>query len=218
MKPLRLFLLFIFPAFGFSQTAEEQVSLVKSRLDSVETFMADIQLHADISFIKMPDKQVQAVFNKGEDLVITSESFVLIPKRGLDLSFSELFEYPYMVIERGKVEGESTSLLKVSILPSDRKAEFSIANLHIDQDKNRIIWAEINTKKDGTYTLELTYPDSQAVLPTKLDISFEMDRIRIPLNFAGSDANIDRKKMKETDQKTGKITLVLKYRSIEKSS
>jgi len=45
-----------------------------------------------------------------------------------------------------------------------------------------------------------------------------MDRIRIPLNFAGSDVNVDRKKMKETDQKTGKITLVLQYRSIEKSS
>ena len=218
MKLIWLFLLVFYPAVGFCQTAEEQVSLVKSRLDSVETFMADIQLHTDISFIKMPDKQVQAVFNKGEDLVITSESFVLIPKRGLDLSFSELFEYPFMVIDRGQVEGGSASRLAVSILPSDSKADFSIANLHIDQDNNRITWAEINTKKDGTYTLKLIYPDSQAVLPTKLDISFEMDRIRIPLNFAGSDVNVDRKKMKETDQKTGKITLVLQYRSIEKSS
>lgn len=218
MKLLRIFLLFFYSTIGFCQTAEEQVSLVKSRLDSVESFMADILLHTDISFIKMPDKQVQAVFNKGEDLMITSESFVLIPKRGLDLSFSELFEYPYMAIDRGRVEGESTSLLAVSILPSGGKADFSIANLHIDPDKNRITWAEINTKKDGTYTLMLTYPDSQAILPTKLDISFEMDRIRIPLNFAGSDVNIDRKKMKETDQKTGRIMLVFKYISIEKSS
>lgn len=218
MKLLRIVLLFFYSATGFCQTAEEQVSLVRSRLDSVETFRADIQLHTDISFIKMPDKQVQAAFDKGEDLMITSESFVLIPKRGLDLSFSELFEYPFMAIDRGKVEGESTSLIAVSILPSDSKADFSIANLHIDPDKNRITWAEINTKKDGTYTLKLTYPDSQAVLPTILDISFEMDRIRIPLNFAGSDVDIDRKKMKETDKKTGRITLVLKYRSIEKTS
>lgn len=218
MKLLKIVLLFFYSATGFCQTAEEQVSLVRSRLDSVETFRADIQLHTDISFIKMPDKQVQAAFDKGEDLMITSESFVLIPKRGLDLSFSELFEYPFMAIDRGKVEGESTSLIAVSILPSDSKADFSIANLHIDPDTNRITWAEINTKKDGTYTLKLTYPDSQAVLPTKLDISFEMDRIRIPLNFAGSDVDIDRKKMKETDKKTGRITLVLKYRSIEKTS
>ncbi|MFT4612855.1 MAG: hypothetical protein ACI9OT_002246, partial [Gammaproteobacteria bacterium] len=94
-------------------------------------------------------------------------------------------------------------------------ADFSVANLHIDIQKQRITWAEINTKKDGTYTLNLTYPNNQAVLPTKLDVSFEMDRIRLPLNFAGSDVSIDRKKMRKTDQKTGKITLTLNYRSIE---
>ncbi len=217
MKLLGILLLFLYSASGFCQTAEAQVSLVKSRLDSIETFLADIKLHVDISFIKMPDKEAQATFKKGEDIVITSEGFVLIPKRGLDLSFSELFEYQFMAIDRGEVEGQSPSLLAISILPSDNKADFSVANLHIDTQKQRITWAEINTKKDGTYTLSLTYPDSRAVLPTKLDVSFEMDRIRIPLNFAGSDVTIDRKKMRKTDQKTGKITLTLKYRSIEKT-
>jgi hypothetical protein len=217
MKLLGILLLFLYSVSGFCQTAEERVLLVKSRLDSIETFLADIKLHVDISFIKMPDKEAQAAFKKSEDVVITSEDFVLIPKRGLDLSFSELFEYPFMVIDRGEVEGQSTSLLAISILPSDNKADFSVANLHIDTLKQRITWAEINTKKDGSYTLSLTYPDSRAILPTKLDVSFEMDRIRIPLNFAGSDVAIDRKKMREMDQKAGKIELTLKYRSIEKT-
>jgi hypothetical protein len=217
MKLLGILLLFLYSTNGLCQSAQEHVSLVKSRLDSIETFQADIKLHVDISFIKMPDKEAQAVFKKGEDLVITSEDFVLIPKRGLDLSFSELFEYPFMAIDRGKVEGLSTSLLSISILPSDNKADFSVANLHIDPKKRRITWAEINTKKDGSYTLSLIYPDDQAVLPTKLDVSFEMDRIRIPLNFAGSDVTIDRKEMRQTEQKTGKITLSLNYMSIEKT-
>jgi hypothetical protein len=217
MKLLGILLLFLYSASGFCQTAEEQVLLVKSRLDSIESFLVDIQLHVDISFIKMPDKEAEAVFQKGEKMVITSEDFVLIPKRGLDLSFSELFEYPFMAIDRGEVEGAATSLLAISILPSDTKADFSIANLYIDIQQQRITWAEINTKKDGTYTLNLTYPDSQAVLPTTLDITFEMDRIRIPLNFAGRDVKIDRKKMRKLDQKTGGITLRLKYRDIKKT-
>ena len=44
-----------------------------------------------------------------------------------------------------------------------------------------------------------------------------MDRIRIPLNFAGSDVSIDRKKMRETEQKTGTIALNLEYTNIEKT-
>ena len=217
MKLFGILLLFFYSASGFCQTAEDQMILVKSRLDSIETFLLDIQLHVDISFIKMPDKEAKAVFKKGEKMVITAEDFVLIPKRGLDLSFSELFEYPFIAIDRGEVEGTSTSLLAISILPSDTKADFSIANLHIDRQKQRITWAEINTKKDGTYTLNLTYPDNKTVLPSQLDISFEMDRIRIPLNFAGRDVKIDRKKMRKLDQKTGGITLRLKYRDIKKT-
>ena len=73
MKRLVIFLLFLFSTNGFCQTAEEQVFLVKSRLDSIETFLADIQLHVDISFIKMPDKEAQAVFNKGEDINSVAE-------------------------------------------------------------------------------------------------------------------------------------------------
>ncbi|MFT4847786.1 MAG: hypothetical protein ACI83B_000307 [Sediminicola sp.] len=215
MKHLGILILFLYSTSGFCQNAEEQLLLVKSRLDSIETFLADIHLHVDISFIKMPDKEAQASFKKGEDVVITSEDFVLIPKRGLDLSFSELFEYPFMAIDRGEVKGPSGSLLAISILPSDNKADFSVANLHIDTQNKRITWAEINTKKDGSYTLRLTYPDNGAILPTKLNVSFEMDRIRIPLNFAGSDVTIDRKKMRKTDQKAGKIALTLKYRSIQ---
>ncbi len=217
MKLHGILLLFLVAANGFCQTAEEQVLFVKSRLDSIETFQADLKLHVDVSFIKMPDKEALAVFKKGEDLVIDSEDFVLIPKRGLDLSFSELFEYPFMVVDRGGAEEQSPSLLAISILPSDNKADFSIANLLLDTEKKRITQAEINTKKDGTYTLNLTYPDNQAILPTKLEISFEMDRIRIPLNFVGSDVSVDRKKMRENDQKTGKIRLDLEYRSIEKT-
>lgn len=217
MKLFGILLLFLYSATGHSQTAENQISIVKHRLDSIESFSADIQLHVDISFIKMPDKTAQALFKKGEDLVITSEDFVLIPKRGLDLSFRELFEYPFMAIDRGEIKEEGTSLWSISILPLDNKADFSVAHLYVDPKKQRITWAEINTKKDGAYTLSLTYPDALAILPTKLDVSFDMERIRIPLNFAGSDVTINRKEMRRKDQKKGSIALILDYISIKKT-
>lgn len=217
MKQLGLcLLLFLCVLTSFCQTSEAEVLLVKSRLDSIEAFKADIQLHVNISFINMPDKQAQAIFKKGEEMVISSEDFALIPKRGLDLSFSELFAYEFMVIDRGPLDDQPKSILSVSILPLNDKADFSVAHLHIDTRKQRIIWAQINTKKDGTYTLKPTYNDNLAILPTILHVFFEMDRIRIPLNFAGSDVSIDRKKLRKTDQKTGEITLSLSYLNIEK--
>ena len=53
-------------------------------------------------------------YQKAEDIDIKSKGFVRIPKRGVDVSFSELFEYPFMVIDRGKVEEQSALLLAIS--------------------------------------------------------------------------------------------------------
>ncbi|WGF91418.1 hypothetical protein [Aequorivita marisscotiae] len=198
-----------------AQTAEEDVLKVKARLDGIESFSATIKLHADISFIQMPDKVAAAIFTKGKPIVVTSEDFTLIPKRGLDLSFRELFEHPFIVVDRGEVSNK-TDLRAVSILPTSDKADFSVATLHLDTKNTRIDWAEINTKKDGTYALQLVYPDSKAILPTNLTISFEIEKIRIPLNFAGKDVKVDRKKMREEDQKKGRIILDLEYSSIGK--
>lgn len=217
MKRLGFILLILFSTSGFSQNAKEQMLLVKKRHESILAFQANVQVHVDVSFITMPDKEVQAVFQKGEELIVTSEDFVLIPKRGLDLSFSELFEYPYLTVDRGPAEGKAPSIIAVSILPLDNQAEFSVANLHIDTVNHRILWAEINTKEDGTYVLDLTYPDKQAVLPSKLDVSFEIDRIKIPLNFAGNDVSVDRKKTKGSGKKSGKIELLFMYKDIQKS-
>lgn len=217
MKQFLLICIWCSSLYGVSQTPEEQVLDVKYRLDSIQSFSATINLHVDISFIQMPDKEAIVDFNKGENLKIQSEGFTLIPKRGLDLSFRELFEYPFIAVDRGEVTTMNKPLHSFSILPTNDKADFSVATLHIDLQSHRIVWAEISTKKDGTYILQLTYPTSQAILPTRLEVSFEMDRIRIPLNFAGKDIKVDRKKMRESDQKAGKITLDLEYSTIKKT-
>ena len=215
MKQLFTLITIFLSLLGYAQTAEEEVLKIKKRLDGIESFAANINLQADISFIQMPDKQAAAVFKKGEPIKISSKDFTLIPKRGLDLSFRELFEYPFITVDRGVVPNNINQLRAVSILPQSDKADFSIATLHLDIKNHRIVWAEINTKKDGTYALQLSYPNAQAILPTQLIISFEVEKIRLPLNFAGKDVEIDRKKMKEDEEKKGSIILDLDYSSIK---
>lgn len=216
MKQLFIVIAILTTLCATAQSPEDDVLKIKARLDGIESFSATIKLHADISFIQMPDKEATAIFKKGEPIVVTSEDFTLIPKRGLDLSFRELFEHPFITVDRGEVSNSANSLRTVSILPISDKADFSVATLHIDTKNLRIVWAEINTKKDGTYVLQLIYSDSKAILPSQLTISFDIEKIRIPLNFAGKDVKIDRKRMRDEDEKKGKIILELNYSSIEK--
>tara|TARA_R100000479_G_scaffold33554_3_gene14023 strand:- start:108684 stop:109337 length:654 start_codon:yes stop_codon:yes gene_type:complete len=214
IQRLTLILLFVSSFSSLAQEQDEDLLRIKERLDTVSAFTADLKLDVDISFINMPQKTATVEFKKGEPMSFSSEDFALIPKRGLDFSFQELFEYPFITVDRGMKTVDGKKLKVVNVIPTDKKADFSIATLFLDLKAKQIAISEISTKKDGTYTLLLDYPDSEAVLPSKVEVQFEMERIRIPLNFMGKEIDVDRKKMRKEEVKTGKIFLTLGYKTI----
>jgi len=214
IQRLILILLCISSLSSLAQEQDEDLLRIKERLDTVSAFTADLKLDVDISFINMPQKTATVQFEKGEPLSFSSEEFALIPKRGLDFSFQELFKYPFITVDRGMETVSGKELKLVNIIPTDKKADFSIATVYLDLKAERIAVSEISTKKDGTYTLLLDYPTSEAVLPSKVEVQFEMERIRIPLNFMGKDIDVDRKQMRQEEIKTGKIFLTLDYKAI----
>ena len=66
---------------------------------------------------------------------------------------------------------------------------------------------KINTKKNGSFTATMNYESTKSILPNSVEIGFEMDRVRIPINFMGKETEIDRKQMRGDGVKTGKIFL-----------
>lgn len=197
-----------------SQQIDKDFLLLKQRMDSVASFTTKLVLDVDVSFINMPTKQAILNYNRGKRMKIDAKDFVLLPKRGLDFSLNSLTEYPYITVDRGK-EVKNGKLCKIlNIIPTDPKADFSIATVWIDQKAKRLHTTEINTKKDGAYQMALEYQKAQDVLPRKVEVSFEIEKLKIPVNFLGKDSSIDRKKMKATAVKKGKIVLLLSYISI----
>src|SRR5690606_33152130 len=102
-----------------------------------------------------------------------------------------------------------------NIISTDKKADFSIATLSIDMEHHRISEAEINTKKDGTYIIKMYFDKPSDILPSIIEVNFEIERIRIPLKYMGKDAEVDKNKYKSDDLKTGTIFLGLNYTDIE---
>ena len=122
--------LFVITSFTcFSQQIDKDFLLLKQRMDSVSSFTAKLVLDVDISFINMPTKQATLNYNRGKRMKIDAKDFVLLPKRGLDFSLNSLTEYPYITVDRGK-EVKNGRLCKVlNIIPTDPKADFSIATV-----------------------------------------------------------------------------------------
>jgi hypothetical protein len=211
---MRNIILLCFLSLFFTQTVcaqamDADLLRVRQRMDSIDRFTASLKLEVDISFIQMPAKYAVMTYKKGQPVKFASDNFIMIPKRGLDFTLSGIFEYPVITVDRGTETKNGNRFKSVSVIPTDSRADYSIATMVIDIGHQRITSSEISTKKDGVYTLIMHYEDEKMILPSLLEVDFEMERLKIPLNFMGKDTYIDREKMRAADMKTGKIFLHL---------
>jgi len=192
-----------------AQGVDEDLLRIKQRLDSVVYFQANLQLETDISFVHMPVKRALMKFEKGKPVQFSSSDFVLLPKRGLDFSLRSLFEYPVVTLVRNTSLKNGYTIKEINVIPADKRADFTIATLLLNTSLRRVESAEISTSKDGTYVLQMHYLQAPDIFPDRVEVNFEIERIRIPLNFMGKGTQIDKEKLKAEGAKTGKIFMML---------
>ena len=207
---MRIALLFLLIGLNaFAQEIDSDLKRIMLRLDSIKSYSAQVELRTDISFINMPTKYARVRYRKNAPLEVRSDDFVLLPKRGMDLSMQALFAYPFITVDRGTKVVAGTQTKMLNIIPTDDTADFSIATLYLDVPRDRLVGAEISTKKEGTYTVLMAYASKGDVLPREAEVVFAVERLRIPLNFMGKDTRIDRKALREEGAKEGRIFLTL---------
>lgn len=211
---MRLCLTFFFLSVSFfslaQQTAIDQdLLLIKERLDSIVGFTVDMGLEVDVNFISMPKKTGTLIYRKGAPAKISTDDFMLVPKRGLDFTLEQLFEYPFITVLRKTYIKEGDSIKVINAIPNSDKADFSIAELTLNISKRRIQQTKISTLRDGSYDIFLKYPDDTSILPEQIKIQFEVERIRIPLSFLGQDVKVNNKLKRSEDIKKGAILLDL---------
>lgn len=203
-----IWLSFTFTAFA--QELPETLLKTKERLEQISLARGEVRLSLDVDFINMPEKSAQITYEKGKPVSFSSDNFIFIPKRGLDFGWSSLFDYNFITVDRGM----SNNIQTYNIIPDDERADFAIMTLKIDKVHYQIIEAEIATKNEGSYTVTLSYTDDM-VLPDEVKASFELEKVRIPLNFMGNDTAIDRKAMRKDGQKQGSVLLSIDWKEIK---
>jgi len=194
-----------------AQDIDPDIIKAQKRSDTIIKFSAEVKIDVDISFINIPEKSARIEYTKNEDTKVFSEDFVLIPKKGLDVSLHQLFKNPFITVDRGTEIRNHEKYKLVNIIPTNRKADFSIATVLIDTDDSRIIEYEVNTKKDGNYIVKMSYDKPTSILPSQIEVTFEIERIRIPLKYMGKDVQVNKEKYKSNEPKTGTIFLSFNY-------
>lgn len=208
MKILLRILVFLIVTQGWSQ-AEKSLEALRERMDDIASFSVAVQLETDIEFIQMPVKNATMKYQRDQPVKVESEDFVLIPKRGLDLMMTELFRYDFITVPRGEQELGGASCYVMNIIPEDKRADYAIATLYLDKAHNKLVQAEIQTRKEGAYTLNMTYGRVDDILPEKVEVSFEVEKVKIPMRYLAREGEVDKEVIRAEGTKKGRVILYL---------
>lgn len=196
-----------------AQNIDPSLLDIKQQMGGIKEARASAELILDVDFINMPIKYADIHYQKGEPIRYSSENFIIIPKKGLDFSWSELFNHEFMTVNRGIENGGGIVLKVLNVIPLDNKSDFAIMTLKIDSVAKHIREAEITSKNQGSYRLLLDY-EGLSPFPVKIIVEFELEKIKIPLSFLGKDTEIDKELLNSDGQKKGSITLNLDWTEI----
>lgn len=163
----------------------ELISNFQSKLSEVTDYQADLEIEVNVDFINIPVKHATIFFKQPDKLKFKSDEFIMLPKKGFNNQFGEILNEPYNAIYSGteEVRGEECYLIKV--IPSGKKPKVILATWWLNIETNLIMRAESNTRNEGTYTIDFSYKNPPHNLPSEMVISFEIEKLKLPMKFIG---------------------------------
>lgn len=184
---LLLVLFFAGTATAFAQDAMALVSKVKAKLDKVKDYTASGKLKTDVSFIKIPESDVQVFFKNPDKFKIKKKDGIsVLPKGGVSINIGSLLvgeNFAAVPAGKGTVGGVPVSIVKM--LPLAEQSDVALSTLYIDEKNLLIRKAVTTTKQNGTYEMELNYGKYASWgLPDKVTFSFSTKDFKLPKGVA----------------------------------
>jgi hypothetical protein len=180
---------------------KEIISKVNAEYAKIKDYQVDVAIKIDVEFMDVPNGSAKIYFKQPDKVSIKSKDFALMPREGLNFNPGKILKgnYTPVYIKEDIIDGKPAHQIK--IVPLDENSDFILSTVWIDKAKPVILKVDATSKKQGTYSLFLSYGSSlQYALPTKLTLMFDIKRDNLPKDFNGQ-----MKKKTQTDTVKGKV-------------
>lgn len=191
------------------------IDQLKTRLDKVNDYSADVSINIDMDFLQMPDSKAKIYFKKPDKFRIKSDGFAMLPKQGLNFSpvkfFNEDFDAIY--VKKDSLNNKSVDVIKV--LPRSDSSNIILSTLWVDTENDVVLKLEANTKSAGTFGIDFEYDSAiEYGLPDIVLFSLNIKNVRLP-NISPKNVE-DKRSAMRTRNVEGVVTIMYSNYSINK--
>jgi hypothetical protein len=213
MKRLLFMSISMFVIISFSRAQaqyEDANQILKTALakqDRINDYQVNIEIELDVDFINMPVKHAVMYYKHPQKIKFESDEFIMLPQKGLNFSLRKILKKDFTSIFTGYEYIDQRRHYTIKVIPTKKHPDIVLSTIWLDTELFVISKVENNTRSEGSYTIDFTYGARSDVLPSEMKITFEMGHFNIPLKFIGKPIEIDEKKLKKGERKTGVVYL-----------
>ena len=213
------FVCFVLVSFaGQAQDATTLMAAVRAKLEKVNDYKAQARLQTRVSFIKVPDAEVEVLYRKPSQLRIRNDKGIsLVPKESASLNLYSLLNGKYQIIDGG-TDSSRPKRRVIKLLPEAENGQLVLATLFINPVTALVMRARITNRENGTDEVDLEYGTNAAQgLPSHIVFSFNTRNYALPkgVTFDYDDGNKEKKKpadASKTDR--GRIEMIFSHYEI----
>jgi len=203
---------FMYSATGQETDAADLFHKIRSRLDVVKDYTADVKMKIDVAFMRVPLLQGKLYFKAPDKLKLERDGGIsILPKKNISLTANSLIpDGGVTVIDAGydTIQGRRTHIIKV--VPDDDGNEIVLTRVWVDEGRLLPLRTETTTRDNGTVKMELEYGKYiHLSLPDRITFYLDVKEYKLPkgvtMDYDNGDAAM--KKVANGKHKKGKIQI-----------
>jgi hypothetical protein len=194
-------------AYAQHEDANQILKSALAKQETINDYQVNIEIELDVDFINMPIKHAVMYYKHPQKIKFQSDEFIMLPKKGLHFSLRNILKKDFTSILTGYEYIDQRRHHIIKVIPTKKHSDIVLSTIWLDTELYVISKVENNTRSNGSHTIDFTYGAQSDVLPSTMKITFEVGHFNIPLKFIGKPIEIDKKKLKKREKKTGVVYL-----------
>jgi len=209
MRYIFFTLLIFYSLSANSQTADQIIAELVSKINLVKDYSVKANIKADIPMIKVLPVNATIYFKQKDKFKVISKGIAILPKQGFtDVSSFLYNKNTYVAVDGGIKALNGVQTHVVTVIPTVENSDIVLAKLWIDTKNKVILKTDLTTRGSGSVTMNYVYGTQLAFgLPDQITFTVDIKKFKMPKSIS-SDIN-NSEKAKKSKSKIGIITIKL---------
>lgn len=206
-------------AYAQADSASILFDKLRSRLNGIKDYVADVRVKIDISFMKVPPLEGKLYFKAPDKMKLERHGGVsILPKNNVSLTLNSMFPTgEATVIDAGAdvIGGKPVKVIKV--VPLEDAGQIILTKIWVDEARNLALRTETTTRDNGTVKMDLAFGKHAGLgLPDKVTVYLDVKEFKLPKGVTMDyDPNEQVKPAAKGDNKRKKGKIEINYLNYE---